>query len=72
VGERTAGAVLAGQPFCLQDGSILYLATRDARADGQRLEGSGVEPDVAVPFDVTCSAGADPQLDAAIQLLLAK
>jgi carboxyl-terminal processing protease len=69
VGERTAGAVLGGEPFCLQDGALLYLAVQDVRVDGERLEGKGVEPDVEVPFDLRHSGGADPQLDRALELL---
>jgi len=68
VGEPTAGAVMFGQPFCLSEG-LLYLAVSDADVDGERLEGNGVKPDVAVPFDVRYAAGSDPQLDRALQLL---
>ena len=71
VGERTAGAVLYGRPYCLGDGSLLWLAVMDARMDGERLEGRGVEPDVAVPFDVRYAAGEDVQLERALELLSA-
>jgi carboxyl-terminal processing protease len=66
VGERTAGAVLGGQPFVLRDGSLLMLATADVLVDGERLEGVGVEPDLAVPRELPYSAGRDPQLEAAL------
>jgi C-terminal processing protease CtpA/Prc len=66
VGERTAGAVLGGQPFALRDGSLLMLATADVLVDGERLEGIGVEPDIVVPRDLPYSAGRDPQLEAAL------
>lgn len=69
VGERTAGAVTFGQPFCLSDGSLLLLAVADARVDGERLEGRGVEPDIEVPFDVRYADGRDPQLDRALEVL---
>ena len=69
VGTRTAGAVLAGRPFCLADGSLLYLAVRDIRVDGERLEGRGVQPDIEVPFDLAYAAGRDPQLEQALDLL---
>ncbi|HYV46464.1 MAG TPA: S41 family peptidase [Myxococcaceae bacterium] len=69
VGERTAGGVLFGTPICLGDGSLLWLAVMDATVDGERLEGVGVEPDVAVPFDPRYAAGADPQLERALDLL---
>jgi carboxyl-terminal processing protease len=69
VGTRTAGAVLAGRPFCLADGSLLYLAVGDIRVDGERLEGRSVQPDIEVPFDLAYAAGQDPQLEQALRLL---
>jgi len=69
IGERTAGAVVGGQPFCLQDGSLLFLAVADASIDGERLEGVGVAPDIEVPFDVRYADGKDPQLERALDLL---
>jgi len=66
VGERTAGAVVAGQPFLLADGSLLYLAVSDIRVDGERLEGKGVEPDVPVPSALPYAEGRDPQLERAL------
>lgn len=72
VGSRTAGAVLAGRPFILSDGSLLYLAVADVLVDGERLEGVGVEPDVVVERDLPFSNGADPQLEAARDALLAE
>jgi carboxyl-terminal processing protease len=71
VGERTAGGVLFGTPICLGDGSLLWLAVMGARVDGEVLEGVGVAPDVEVPFDLRYAAGADPQLDRAVELLSA-
>src|SRR5713226_3487232 len=69
VGERTAGAYLAGGPFCLSDGSLLVLAMSEGRVDGERLEGRGVAPDIEVPFDFRYTAGKDPQLERARELL---
>ena len=69
VGERTAGAVVAGGPFCLSDGSMLLLAQSDGRVDGERLEGVGVAPDIEVPFDFRYAAGNDPQLARALDVL---
>jgi carboxyl-terminal processing protease len=66
VGERTAGAVVAGRPFLLADGSLLYLAASDIRVDGERLEGRGVEPDIPVPAELPFAEGRDPQLDRAL------
>ncbi len=71
VGERTAGAVNFGQPFCLPDGSLLLLAVADAKVDGERLEGRGVSPDLEVPFDLRHAAGHDAQLERALDLLTA-
>ncbi len=68
VGERTAGAVLAGRFNVLSDGSLLYLAVNDVRVDGVRLEGRGVAPDVEVPFDPAYAAGRDPQLEKAVEV----
>lgn len=68
VGERTAGAVLAGRCFPLAGGNLLYLAVADVTVDGARLEGKGVEPDVAVPDALPYAEGADPQLDRALRL----
>lgn len=67
VGERTAGAVLAGTPVRLGDGSLLYLAVADARVDGVRLEGVGVEPHVSLPRPIPYCAGHDPQWEAALE-----
>jgi carboxyl-terminal processing protease len=70
VGERTAGAVLAGQPFLLTDGSLLFLAVEDVRIDGERLEGMGVQPDVPVPAPFPYADGADPQLERALDVAI--
>lgn len=67
VGERTAGAVLAGTPRPLADGSVLYIAVADVGVDGERIEGRGVEPDVAVARELPYSAGRDPQVEAAVR-----
>ena len=69
VGTHTAGAVLAGRAFILSDNSLLLLAVADVLVDGQRLEGVGVEPTVPVPQELPYSAGQDPQLDRALDLL---
>jgi carboxyl-terminal processing protease len=68
VGERTAGAVVGGRAFPLSDGSLLYLAVMDADADGERLEGKGVEPDVVVADTLPFANGADPQLEKAVEV----
>lgn len=68
VGERTAGAVLAGKINLLSDGSLLFLAVHDILADGERLEGVGVTPDVPVPSDLPYAEGRDPQLERALNV----
>jgi carboxyl-terminal processing protease len=72
VGERTAGAVLAGKINLLSDGSLLYLAVHDILADGERLEGIGVTPDVPVPSDLPYAEGRDPQLERALEVAAGK
>lgn len=50
VGEPTAGAMLMAPPRPLSDGWVLVLPEADyVTAEGIRLEGHGVAPDVAVP-----------------------
>ena len=71
VGSKTAGAVLAGRAYIMQDGSLLYLAVADVLVDGQRIEGKGVAPDIDVPFLVPYAQGRDPQKDEAIATVLA-
>ncbi|HYO13574.1 MAG TPA: S41 family peptidase [Thermoanaerobaculia bacterium] len=68
VGERTAGAVLAGKINLLSDGSVLFLAVHDILADGERLEGIGVTPDVPVSSDLPYAEGRDPQLERALSI----
>jgi len=66
VGSRTAGFVVGGRPFLLSDESVLYLAVMDVLVDGERLEGVGVMPHIDVPDRLEYAAGADPQLERAI------
>ena len=70
VGSKTAGAVVAGRPYIMPDGSLLYLAVADVFVDGERLEGKGVVPDVRVPVSLPYAQGADPQKEQAIETLL--
>ena len=69
VGVRTEGAVLAATSFLIGDDGLLLLAVEDVLVDGHRLEGVGVTPTINVPFDLRYAAGADPQLDRAVQVL---
>ena len=52
IGERTAGAMLSAEEIPLGDGWTLLLPTADFyTADGNRLEGRGVEPHIASSSD---------------------
>lgn len=68
VGQRTAGAVLAGAPLFLSNGDLLYLAVMDVEVEGVRLEGVGVDVDVEVPDALPYAQGKDPQLDKALDV----
>ena len=71
IGTPTLKAVLAATAFMMHDGSLLMLAVDDVRVDGERLEGVGVTPTMEVAFHVDYSAGADPQLARAVEVLSA-
>ncbi len=67
VGERTAGALLAGRAYVLPDDSLLELAVSDTVIDNDlRLEGIGIEPDISVASPLAYAAGKDPQREAAV------
>ncbi|KOP23719.1 peptidase S41 [Hapalosiphon sp. MRB220] len=71
IGTKTAGAVVAGRPFFMEDGSLLYVAVADVFVNGnQRLEGKGVTPDINVPLPLEYAQGADPQKERAIETVL--
>jgi len=71
IGSKTPGAVVAGSPFLMQDGSVLYLAVANVFLNGnQRLEGKGITPDISVPFSLEYAGGADPQKQRAIETVL--
>lgn len=71
VGFKTTGAVVAGRPFFMSDGSFLYLAVSDVLInENQRLEGKGVTPNINVPFSLEYAQGADPQKERAIETML--
>jgi carboxyl-terminal processing protease len=69
IGTQTARAVLASSAFLMGNGDLLLLAVSDVLVDGEHLEGVGVAPTIEVPFDLRHSAGKDPQLDRAMQVL---
>lgn len=71
IGSKTAGAVLAGRPFPIQEGSFLYVAVANVFMNGnQRLEGKGVTPDINVPWTIEYAQGVDPQKERAIEVVL--
>jgi carboxyl-terminal processing protease len=70
IGMRSAGALLAARAFLLEGGGLLLLPVADVAVDGERLEGRGVTPTIEVPFDIPYAAGADPQLERAIDELV--
>jgi carboxyl-terminal processing protease len=69
IGTRSAGALLAARAFLLDGGGLLLLPVADVEVDGERLEGRGVTPTIEVPFAIPYAAGADPQLERAIDEL---
>jgi carboxyl-terminal processing protease len=69
VGDRTAGYVLAGRLFPIDDRTALYLAVSDGEVGGVRLEGIGVEPDVSIPNPGYTIEVATEQLEKAKALL---
>ena len=70
VGSETAGAVVAGRPYIMPDGSLLYLAIANVLVDGERLEGNAIVPDVRVPLTIPYAQGVDPQKERAIKTVL--
>lgn len=60
MGERTAGAMLTALPHPLRDGWVVTIPQADfITADGRRLEGTGVEPDVKTDPSEVILAVAD-------------
>jgi carboxyl-terminal processing protease len=73
IGRSTAGAVLGAQAFTLPDGGAVLLPVMNLwRADGGRIEGAGVEPDIWIlPTLEDLRAGRDPVLERALRELAA-
>ncbi len=69
IGTRSAGALLAARAFLLDGGGLLLLPVADVEVDGERLEVRGVTPTIEVPFEIPYAAGADPQLERALEEL---
>lgn len=70
VGDRTAGYVLAGRLYPIDERSALYLAVADAEIDGKRIEGAGVEPDILITNPDCRSDVAEAQFEKAKEILL--
>lgn len=70
VGGTTAGAVLGGRLFPINERASLYLAIFDGTIGGVRIEGVGVSPDVEVLNDDHSQAGADKQFRTAMDELM--
>lgn len=71
VGQRTAGAVLASWFYGLPDGGQLQLSREDYVAPkGRRIEGRGIEPDVAAAGTLAeLRAGRDREVEVALRIL---
>jgi carboxyl-terminal processing protease len=69
IGSSTSGALLAARAFLLSAGGLLLVPVADVEVDGERLEGRGVTPTIEVDRPIPYAAGADPQLDRAVEVL---
>jgi carboxyl-terminal processing protease len=71
IGSNTAGNVLGTSPMRLNDWAILEIPMVEVYADGKRLEGVGVSPDIQVPREFDDS-GKDLYIEAALEVLKKK
>jgi carboxyl-terminal processing protease len=70
IGTPSAGAVVSGALVVMPGDLLLYVAVEGNEFDGgHRLEGTGVMPDHRVERPLSYAGGADPVLDAALELL---
>lgn len=72
VGENTAGAVLAGRLWPINEKASLYLAVAAGDTEGVNLEGKGVAPDVEVKLNCADRGNEDKQYLEAIRILSEK
>ena len=72
VGTETAGRLIPGSGFKVGYGYMLVMPKAEyVTWGGQRFEGSGVKPDVEVPWVPVASSDGDNQADAAVRILQA-
>src|SRR5262249_48410783 len=69
IGTTTAGAASSGTLFVMPGDLLLYVAIAGHELNGKPIEGVGVTPDLRVERPLAYAAGADPVLDAAVELL---
>lgn len=70
VGTETAGRLIPGSGFKVGYGYMLVMPKAEyVTWGGQRFEGSGVKPDVEVPWVPVPAADGDNQADAAVRIL---
>lgn len=70
VGTETAGRLIPGSGFKVGYGYMLVMPKAEyVTWGGQRFEGSGVKPDVEVPWVPLPSSDGDNQADAALRIL---
>jgi C-terminal processing protease CtpA/Prc len=74
VGMPTAGGVIGGSEWTMQDGSRIVVSVQGwFTAEGRNMEGWGVPPDYRVPMThEDLIAGRDPQIEKAVDVLLAQ
>ncbi len=74
VGMPTAGGVIGGSEWAMADGSRITVSVQGwFTADGRNMEGWGVPPDFRVAeTHEDLYAGRDPQLEKAVEVLLAQ
>jgi carboxyl-terminal processing protease len=72
VGENTAGAVLAGRLWPINEKAALYLAVAGGDTEGVVLEGKGVAPDVEIKQACAERGVEDKQYMEAIRILTEK
>jgi carboxyl-terminal processing protease len=69
VGTTIAGAFSSGGVLAMPGDLLPYVAIAGHELNGQPIEGVGVSPDHRVERPLAYAAGADPVLDAAVELL---